>query len=553
MTLPSPNVTRPILWGFACTLLLGSCRSGPGSTADPARTSNGHVGPAVHMAASGPARFVPSAYAAFDRKAAMRTVAFGDGYYRAPASAGYTAVLDHLERELRNSGFGSDPRFQLEELIIDDDYPGWTPLGGKVTMQVNGRDEIMHSFEDESGRDRLMLAMGAPACDVSGEAVFRIRDVRHGTILVTHSPPRADVLRRARLAGAVAVLSSSLASYNVQPGTMKHLEDALHLRRYPASATLPSGQLSRASHARIQAAHDQHGSVTLHFEARTQTTRRPLRMLAATITGWRAPDEAVVMPSHVGYAGASDNASGFGAALTCAKLLADGIASTALDAPDRSIVFLFGPEVDQSKAWLAQTKCTPIAAVTGVGCGDSPRHGGSPQYLERSKDPGALVALAPDAHTQWGMGDLEESDLRPDGLAVVARCALFDLAQAAGPWSTADHPWEGGSDPDAFHAAGVPAILFWHFSSSWYHTSLDRLERIDPAELHRSAIAALSTALALASPAPGDLERYLKSVDIEEELRVQSALRAGNEDLAAQWEDWSAQVRIWFGELCTKP
>ncbi|MFT7676246.1 MAG: hypothetical protein ACI8QC_000215 [Planctomycetota bacterium] len=514
-------------------------------------SSAGHKGPEVQQGNSGTQRFVPGLYAGFDETRAMRTVALGDSYYRAPASEGYEAVMAHLRGELESAGYGTVSGFRIETLVIDPAYDAWTPRAASVALYSgDGSRSVLHSFEQQSDRDRLMMPVGAPDCDVTGRAVFRIRDVEAGTILVTHAPARKDVLRRARLAGAVAVLSSSLASYNVEPGSMQPLEDALRLRVYPQGSQLPVGQISRRAHARIEAEHEASGSARIEFMARAEREVRPLRVLVGIVEGAQHPGEAVVLPSHIRYAGASDNASGFGASLESARLLAQQIQSGELQRPARSLVFLWGPEITQSRAWLEQAEMRAVAAITAVACGDSSGGGGSGQLLERMPDPGAIEALAPDEHTQWGSGDVDPESFSANGLALIARCALSDVALASGGWRTADHPWEGGSDPDAYIEVGVPAVLLWHFSSSWYHTSLDRLDKIDPAELKRSAVSALATALAVASPGPEDLERYLRSVDMEESVRVAAALKAGNLELATHWEDWCAGTRDWLRELC---
>ena len=511
----------------------------------------GHKGPGVQQGNSGPQRFVPGLFAGFDARQAMQTVALGDSYHRAPASAGYEAVMAHLQEELERAGYGTLSGFRTETLVIDEAYDAWTPRAASVAIvSGDGSKQVLHSFERQSDRDRLMPPVGAPDCDLVGRAVFRIRDVEPGTILVTHAPARKDVLRRARLAGALAVLSSSLASYNVEPGSMEPLEDALSLRIYPSGSQLPVGQISRRTHARIEAEHEASGSARLEFVARAEREVRPLRVLVAVVEGAQRPGEAVVLPSHIRYAGASDNASGFGASLESARLLVRQIQSGELQRPARSLVFLWGPEIAQSRAWLEQTQMEAVAAVTAVACGDSAGSGSSGQLLERMPDPGALQALVPDEHTQWGTGEVDPANFSANGLALIARCALNDVALVAGGWRTADHPWEGGSDPDAFIEVGVPAVLFWHFSSSWYHTSLDRLDKIDPAELKRSAVCALATALAVASPSPADLERYLSSVDLEERVRVDAALKAGDEELATHWEEWCAGTRDWLRELC---
>ena len=528
-------------------LLVAAC-SGAGAGG---KSQGAHIGPPVDASAHGPQRFLDVALEGFDADRAMDTLRFGDRFYRAPASDGYESVLEHLRSELAAAGFGREAHLELEELTVDPEARAWTPSSASLELVAqDGTREVLHAFDEQADIDRLMLPFGAPACDLLGEAVFDLTELRAGSVLVTEAAARTDILKRAAKGGAVAVLSSSLAGYNLNPETGQPIQDALRFRPYPSGADMPVMQISRATHKRLQATAEQQGTARVHMQAEVTFAPRPLRMLAATVVGRTRPDETVVLPSHIEFAGASDNASGFAGSLECATLLAREIAAGRMQLPARGLTFLYGPIVRQSRTWLAQSKRRAVAAVTFTAAGDGAHFNGSEQLLERDPDPGAIESLPPDQHTQWGTADVDPSSLRPNGLSIVARCAMTDVAQRTGSWRTADHPWEGGCDHDAFIEAGVPAVLYWHFTTSWYHTSLDRADRMDARELERSAIAALTTALAVADARPADLPRYLRSVDLEEGVRVAAAQAAGKEELAAHWREWCDGSRDWLRALC---
>ena len=61
-----------------------------------------------------------------------------------------------------------------------------------------------------------MLPVGAPSCDVSGPLCFSLEDLKPGDILITKAS-LGQVGGRAKQRGAVAVLSSSLMPFNVDP------------------------------------------------------------------------------------------------------------------------------------------------------------------------------------------------------------------------------------------------------------------------------------------------------------------------------------------------
>jgi hypothetical protein len=260
----------------------------------------------------------------------------------------------------------------------------------------------------------------------------------------------------------------------------------------------------------------------------------------------------VAVASHVQEPGACDNASGVAGLCESARSLADLLTSGEVEWPARSVVFVWGDEILQSRVWLERWLGLGRVCVAGFSSdmtGES-RDTGAIALIERHPDPGALFTLPPDQHTPWGAGEVDEADLSPNGLAIVARCAMADVGFLEGGWPSADHPWEGGSDHDVFIEHGIPACLFWHFTDFTYHTSLDRLGFVDAEEMRRTGVALLAAVLALADPRPADLERYLKSLDLEENVRVGSAEEVGDADLMRMWKTWCRGAREWLRNHC---
>jgi hypothetical protein len=510
-----------------------------------------HRGPAVVMSGDGPARFVKPLFDAFQTERAMQTVAFADRYYRAPANPGFDAVLDRIVTELRSVGFGTDPRLELRVLERKAEAPAWTAVSGRLEMTTRGTTTKLSGFEPYNDRDRVMLPVNSPSADLTGRIALSLMELDPGEILVTDASAR-QVLTRAREGGAAAIVSASLQPFNVDPsGAGRHL-DAIQFREMPAGTTLPVCQISPRSFDRIKAAFESDAKAVLHLVAVVKTEERPLRTVVAVVVGAKRPNDAVAMSSHVQEPGACDNATGLAGLLESARGLAELLKRGTIAWPDRSLVFLWGDEFRQTEMWLADTKRTPVAGISSDMTGQS-KDTGAIALLERHPDPGAVTTLPPDEHTSWGAFDVEEAWVKPNGLAIVARCAMADVAVTAGGWTTADHPWEGGSDHDVFIKMGVPACLFWHFTDFTYHTSLDRMEFVDPDEMRRTGTALLATALAIADPKPADLDRYLKSLQREEEIRVDAADAVDRQDAVQAWERWCYGARMWLRALCLGP
>ena len=455
----------------------------------------------------------------------MDSVVFIDRFYRAPANEGYEFVLEHLADRLRDAGFGLDPRLELRFLEQSMPTPAWTPRSGSLVLSVGDAHETLHEFSEAGDVDRVMLPVNAVEADVEGRVALALEDVQPGDILVTEAPTE-QVLRRARHYAAAAVISASLAPFNTDPtGQDRHLDaiqyivDSQNRRGEGVGATrelrgtaMPTAQISLRSLHRIREAVATGAEVRLSLSARVDFEERPLRTLIAAVVGNKRPDEAVAMASHVQEPGACDNASGAAGLGESAVALAGLLLKGEVDWPSRTIVFIWGDEFRQTRAWLDFTERHPVAGFSSDMTGESREQTGAIALLERSPDPGALLPLPPDEHTPWGAGKATDEDLNPNALAVIARCAMIDVARHSGGWASADHPWEGGSDHDEFIADGIPAVLFWHFTDFAYHTSLDRLGMVDADEIRRTQVALLASAYVIADPRAEDNERYRASI-----------------------------------------
>lgn len=557
---PPMRGAHAALLAIAVGLLpLVGCRSDPGmpSAKELAAMVNeveeptlDHRGPGVDLADSGPARFVRVLHNGFRVEKAMEIVEFMDARYRTPGSEGFRESSERIEAALREVGFGERADLELEVLITQMEDPAWNARSGELRLfTAAGGEAVLHSFDEPSDPDRCLLPENAPSCDVEGAVRLGLDEIGPGDVLVIEATMREDLLVRAQRKGAVAVLSASMSSYNVDPtGKERHL-DAIQFRSVAAGETMPVAQISPRSYAQLAEAVEA-GGARVRLQAAVEIGDREVRTLVATIVGATKPEEVVVLSTHLEAPGACDNASGAAGQVENAATLVRVLDGGGLEWPARSLSFVWGLENDQVDIWLAHTERTPIVAVNAVMIGESRADTGAVPLLERYPDPGAIVTIAPDKHSLWGSREIEPQWLVPNGLSVIARCALVDVSRHVGTWETFENPYEGGTDHERFLHSAVPAVLFWHFTDFAFHTSLDRLARVDGEELRRMATAAMATALAIADPLPSDLTRYLRSLDQERKLRVTVAEEAGRLDVADDWRQWASGARQWFRVLC---
>ncbi len=510
-----------------------------------------HFGPRVDLEETGPARFVRLNYNAFKPERAMETVRFMDARYRTVASDGFNEVLDELERQLRESGFGEDPRLELRILERRMDQPSWNGRSASLTLHSpGGESTVLHSFSEPSDPDRCMLPENAWSADLTAGVALGLEELDSGEILVTEARMRPVLLRRAKSRGAIAVVSADLGVYNVDHTDEDRHQDAISFRRLDPKLAMPAAQISPRSHEKIVEAVTRSGEASLTLQSQADIGGRVARTLVATFVGESRPDEVVAMASHIQAPGASDNASGAAGMLECALNLRKILYTGVIPWPARSITFIWGVENEGTVDWLAVTERTPVAAVNAVMVGQSREKTGAVPLLERYPDPGAENTLPPDEHTLWGMHDVEEEWIVPNGLSIIARCAMVDVARHVGAWETFENPYEGGTDHEKFLEARIPVVLFWHFTDFTFSTSLDRVDMVDPEETRRMSVAALSTVQSIADPVPADLNRYLGSLVYERRLRIQAAEEAEEPEVAEEWRVWADGARQWFRIHC---
>jgi aminopeptidase YwaD len=564
--------------GALCVVLLSTGCGGrdrgvvvPEGLADTLPITMQHAGPAVapggiggpnRSSRTGPARFVPELYSRFDQERAMGLAAFTDRYYREPASDGYERVVDRLVSELYTAGFGVEAGYGLEVKKSGLSHPSWTPDSGVIEfVSVDERGAPIQAigvlaFDGPEAPERAMLPANAPGCEVLGTVADGLDALTQpGMILLTPERIR-NVESAARERGAAAIISTHLMPYCIDPTGRNREQDAIFVDVVRPGTEMPSFYVSPRVATAIRNTTRVGGKVRLRAVVRFAV--RPLRTVIATIEGAERPDEVVHLVAHIDGAGANDNASGLGALVEGALLMKRLVDAKILPRPRRSLAFVFGREAHAADEALQDTQRTVVAAVVANMIGQSREQTGAICLLERGWDPAAIVALLPDEHTPYGAGSVPEEEIFGNGLAIVMRQALVDVAQHEGaqeggaePWETREHPWEGGSDHDTYLAHGVAACLLWHFTDFSFATSLDRMAHVDADELRRTAVAALAGALAVADARPTDLDRHLATLNLERQMRLDAVVRAeAGEPQLQRWKTWFDQARFWLQAVC---
>ncbi len=513
----------------------------PASAAEDAGANSEVVVPS-HLDDHGATRHVAALAGRLDAARMLGVVSELEVLRRESGNEDYDRALDLVLARLADVGFGREQGLELQ-VLSSEPRPAWTGRSARLEILEDGRAETLLEFDSSDDQDRLLLPTFAPSAEVEGPIVARLEDATPGCVLVGAEPLDGPRLASAKERGVALVVAADLARFNVDPAGRGRHEHAVGYRSVAHPAPLPVAQVSPRVLARLV---KKTGQIA-RFRAVVEIAERPVRTVLATVVGDLRGGEEVAVAAHVQEPGACDNASGVAAALEMAEAAA-GLARQGAR-PSRSLVFVFGDEMHQSRAHLAATRRGVVAAIAADMLGESPERTGAKALLEREPDPGAWRMLAPDQHTAWGSTTVEPAEFGGGGLAVVLRQAFHAVAAKEPGWTFGEHPYEGGSDHVVYLRAKVPAALVWHFPDWTYHTSLDRLDMVDAEELRRSATVVLSAALCVADARARDLDGLLRAARAATTLRVARARAAGDAELEAAWLahelDARDQLRRW--------
>ena len=459
---------------------------------------------------------------------AYQTVAVLQNYWRYGGNPDFNRSMDYIARRLLQNGFTeAGSHFVLLRNRVDlEDQVTWQPYAATLEI-ISPLDTIIASMDDA----RTILCIYShptPPAGVSAELVFvdtmqavRANQLR-GKIAYTHRPPREVFRRAVETGGAVGIVSSFVPFYN-RPAEHPH---SVSMSSIPLSQqrSVFGFKISYAA-GRFLDSLLTRGPVRVRARVDSDFLPKRVHEVSALIKGTQRPEESIVLIAHVDEPGANDNASGSGTLLELAIALKDLIASGILSPPARTLRFMWVEEIDTIRRWRqAQPEAfnSVVAALVLDMVGQNTALTGGTFLIEKAPDPAAVWTRPPDRHTEWGQAAISPSALRGTYLndLMVAACSLVARYES---WNVATNPFEGGSDHVPFLEQGIPAVLAWHFTDVYYHTSGDQIRNVSKKEMRRVALATASAALFLANA------DTVQALALLEYLKRQAGWRLRNE------------------------
>ncbi|MEK7729132.1 MAG: M28 family peptidase [candidate division KSB1 bacterium] len=506
-----------------------------------------------------------------DGKLAYETVAVLQKYWRHAGNQDFNLCMDYLASKLRAGGYvEGDPRFRLivKDTLLEKEK-AWQPFEAELRL-VAPRDTLLHSLA--SAKMTLCINSHAtPPRGVIGEIVFvdTLANIApaslQGKIAYTHASPQRYFESAVVQGGALGLLSSYLPAYN-------------RAAEHPASismSAIPYRDTPRAFGFKLSYGSQmlldtllQQGPVRAQVKVLAQFSPKLVREVIAEIVGDEKPEEKIMLLAHVDEPAANDNASGSGTLVEMALALREAMHSGKIAPPGRTVRMMWLEEITAVLRWqksaphaFEQVKAAFALDMVGE---DVSKTGGT-FLLEKFPDPSAIWTRPPEAHTEWGKGNVSVEQVRGNYLndLVLAAC---ELRARQTPWAVKMNPYEGGSDHVPFVNAGIPAVLAWHFTDVYYHTSGDELDKVSPLEMANVGISLSAAALLLADCHDAEAREVLRWLEHRAAWRMENesnnsreALRGAQDQSSAlreeekilrAWEKWYHEA---FASVTTLP
>lgn len=494
-----------------------------------------------------------------DGKLALETVAVLQKYWRHAGNQDFNACMDYLASLLRAGGYDENDalfRLQIKDTLLADEK-SWQPFEAELRL-VAPFDTLLHAMANT----KMTLCINSHSTSphgALGEIVF-VDDLPQiesgslrGKIAYTHAPPQRYFDKAVVQGGARGLVSSHLPEYN-------------RAAEHPASlsmSSIPSRESPQAFGFKLSYGSQvlldsllKRGPVRAQAKVAAHFTPKLVREVIAEIVGTQKPEEGIVLIAHVDEPGANDNASGAAALLEMALAMREAVARGAIAEPARTVRMMWVEEIAALRRWQSfapeQFQNVQAALVLDMVGEDVAKTGGS-FLIEKFPDPSAIWTRPPEAHTEWGGGKFAAENLRGTYLNDLLLTTCATRAQQK-PWQVKTNPYEGGSDHVPFVNAGIPAVLAWHFTDVYYHTSGDEIDKVSPQEMANVGTSLAATALFLADCDARDAFEVLQLLEQRAARRMENEkqnsfkiLRAANgsqdaireeERILRAWEKW---------------
>ncbi|MEO6346279.1 MAG: M28 family peptidase [Aquaticitalea sp.] len=493
----------------------------------------------------------------FTGELAYETTEFVEKYWRVVGNTGFDKSVYFIAEHLEKAGFVLEEKateknkltYRIEKRPLKS--PTWEVVDGFV--KIIGEDEPL--LQQSSNRNMIALnSCSTPKGGVEAEVIYvdDVKKIRNldvkGKIVFAESSPYLVFSTAVLQGGALGILTYDNPAYLQPEKNVTSIQfRSIQLKPEQKSWAIA---LSFAAKERLKAQLLK-GKVNLHVDVETKIYESEELTIIADIKGSDAPKERLVFSAHIQEPGANDNATGVGVALEMATLTAKFIEEGTWT-PKRTLTFLWGDEIVSTGRYVQEDKERAKNIKWGISLdmvGENTVITGGSFLIEKMPDPSSIWTRGNDKHTEWGSSPMTLNQMKPHYLNDFL-IRQFQFQGKLADWKVNTNPYEGGSDHTPFLEAGIPGVLFWHFTDQFYHTDNDRLDKVSKTTLKNVGTAALVCAYILVNSDETTAEQIIKSTEEAGVTRLNEELNQGRkaiqngESVAIQikiieaWEDW---------------
>lgn len=484
------------------------------------------------LAAQSPEALLKTINDQFDKEVAYKTTAYVEQFWRDPGNAGFDSSIYYVANLLEKAGYVAEDQakatarltYRIEKLPMKD--PAWEPVGASLSLY--GDEAEVLNFK--TNRNMIAINSHATNGNIKAEVVHYSSGNIQGKVIYGEAHPWT-LYRKALSGGAIGVLSYRMPNYT---------KPEIHQTSIQF-ASIPYGEkplwaicLSYAANQKMKKALKR-GKTTIDVSIQTKFYKADELTLIADIKGSKQAEKRFVYSAHVQEPGANDNASGVGVLGEMACAAAQLLQTKTID-PARTLTFIWGNEIASTRQYIAQDKNRKANIMWGLSLDmvgeDTEKTGGS-FLIEKMPDPSAIWTRGNDKHTEWGAGNVSQSDFIAHYFTDVATHICKTRAKE-NDWRVETNPFEGGSDHTPFLDANIPGLLFWHFTDVFYHTDNDRIDKVSKETLKNVGSSALALGLFLTAGTNETAKASLELVEAAAYQRLETEFNLSKELLKSE-------------------
>ena len=465
----------------------------------------------------------------FTGQLAYETTDFVEDYWRVVGNTGFDKTIYLIADTLKAAGYVIEEEATISDRLIyriekrTMNYDTWEPVS--ASLQIFGEKKPL--LKSETNRNMTYLNSASTSKSGIKAEVIWIKSIDQletrsviGKVIFTEMSVRS-LSKIAIEKGALGIISYDNPGY-LQPEKNNTSIQFRSLAAEDASEFWGIALSFKAKERLIE--HLQKGKTEVMVNIQTKRYPSEELTIVATIKGAKNADERLVFSAHIQEPGANDNATGVGAQLEMAKVVAKLFQEHKIEL-DRSMTFLWGDEIISTRRYIEEDPQRAKGIKWGISLdmvGENTAITGGTFLIEKMPDPSAIWTRGADKHTEWGGEVLSLEDLKPHYLNDFILSNFKEQGEFAN-WKVETNPFEGGSDHTPFLQAHIPGLLLWHFTDQFYHTDNDRMDKVSQETLKNVGTAALVSGLNLVN---ADAIFAIELVSI---LKEQALLRLSNE------------------------